>query len=275
MNDTTSLFTQVSTNFVGFPAIEWGPYFPVPIVATLHAARVAYDLRKSLPKEEQIPWFQALFTFYTLSFGGTTTSAILLAIPPGWLASNTMLPLYTLIYMAIFKSPFDIVYRLLTLLGPITELVLNAGDCVSRTFAITNMGVEAVRLNGLSNVSNSYVGMLICGTLSGCGGGIFSDAFQLTQRNWAFRTPTVFTNPGFDIKLCFSVASVYVLTTSPAEWAKYLVLIGLDESWIPQLTIHEAKTVCWSMLLGTMLYRKFFASAPAAPKTQKKAKKAQ
>ncbi|KAK9766722.1 hypothetical protein K7432_003991 [Basidiobolus ranarum] len=275
MNETDSIFTQVSTNFVNFPAIEWGPYFPVPIVATLHAARVAYDLRKALPKDGQMPWFQALFTFYTLSFGGTTTSAILLASPPGWLASNTVLPLYTLIYFAMFKSPFDFVFRFLSFLGPITELTLNVGDCISRTFAITNMGVEAVRLNSQGYVSNSYVGMLICGTLSGCGGGIFTDAFQLTQRNWAFRTPTVFTALGFDMKLCFSVASVYVLTTSPITWAKYLVLIGLDESWIPQLSGHEAKTVCWSMLLGTMLYRKFFASTSPILKAQKKVKKEQ
>ncbi|KAK9718605.1 hypothetical protein K7432_005353 [Basidiobolus ranarum] len=196
---------------------------------------------------------------------------MLLASPPGWLASNTVLPVYTLIYLAIFKCPFDLVFRLLTLLGPLTGFFLDVGDSISRTFAITNMGVEAVRLSSRSYVTNSYIGMLICGTLSGCGGSIFSDDFQQTQYSQASQTSEVLSALGFDMKLNFSVALVYVLTTSPFTWVKYLSLIGLDESWAPLLSTHEAKTVCWSILLGTMIYRKFFTSSPIL-KTQEKAK---
>ncbi|ORX81344.1 hypothetical protein K493DRAFT_308095 [Basidiobolus meristosporus CBS 931.73] len=247
------------------PDVEWGPYLPISIVTTLHAARIAFDLRKALPKNEQTPLLQGLFAFYTLSFGGTTTSALLLANPPGWLASNALLPIYTLIYLAIFKSPFDVVFQLLNFLGPLTELVLSIGDCISCTFAITSMGVEATRLSSNKYIASSYVGMLICGTLSGCGGGIFTDAFQLTRRVWAFRTPAVYSALGSDMKVCFSITSLYVFTTSPFAFAKYL---GLDAAWFPLLSAHEAKTVCCSVLLGTMLYRKCFSPSTDL-KTQK------
>ncbi|CAG8647107.1 19619_t:CDS:1, partial [Racocetra fulgida] len=85
--------------------------------------------------------------------------------------------------------------------------------------AICSSGVDGIRFGKHDNPSlnTSWVAVLVCGTLCGCGGGLLESAFQLASPKWTFSTPSAFSNPTYDMKMCFITALLYSLTTSDIQ----------------------------------------------------------
>lgn len=156
-----------------------------------------------------------------LSFGGTTLAAILLGIHPSWIASNSLIPTYTLIYVLFFNTR-NRFFKITRTVPLFSELLFTLGDSIARTMAITSFGIDTIRLNSDAPLANSMVACVITGTLSGCGGGLVDSIFNVTKQQWTLGTPMVITNPkNFKASLDFWVAFV----TS-------LVYLGLTESGV-------------------------------------------
>ncbi|KAJ3370519.1 hypothetical protein GGF31_004110 [Allomyces arbusculus] len=168
----------------------------VSYVTALHATRVCFGLFSN--HHSSVSLLHSWVAMCVLSFGGTTLSAFLLGHPPGWLLSNTTLPIYTAIYLLFRYGP---AHRILRLISFPTHLACAVGDGLARALAITRLGVDTV----LARHPGSYVAMLICGTLCGCGGGLLNSTFGFSQASWKLGVPVV----SMDVVLAMVVATGY------------------------------------------------------------------
>ncbi|KAJ3358148.1 hypothetical protein GGF32_000720 [Allomyces javanicus] len=173
----------------------------VSYVTALHATRVCFGLFSN--HHSSVSLLHSWVAMCVLSFGGTTLSAFLLGHPPGWLLSNTTLPIYTAIYLLFRYGP---AHRILRLISFPTHLACAVGDGLARALAITRLGVDTV----LARHPGSYVAMLICGTLCGCGGGLLNSTFGFSQASWKLGVPVV----SMDVVLAMVVATGYTVAVT-------------------------------------------------------------
>ncbi|CAG8605925.1 21030_t:CDS:1 [Cetraspora pellucida] len=97
--------------------------------------------------------------------------------------------------------------------------ILLISDGFIRGNAICSSGVDRIRFGTYDNPSlnSSWVAILVCGTLCGCGGGLLESTFQFASPKWTFSTPSAFLNPTYDMKMSFIIALFYALTTSDVQ----------------------------------------------------------
>ncbi|ORZ31393.1 hypothetical protein BCR44DRAFT_1442226, partial [Catenaria anguillulae PL171] len=176
-----------------------GPIF-FSWVAALHAAKVCTNLFNNMHPETSLlhTWVAVM----VLSFGGTTMASMLLARTPSWLAQDDLLAVHTAVYLLFRFTP---AVHVANFAGLPFKIVCAIGDGIRRSLAITAFAVDTIQVRSAPPLSNSIVACLICGTLSGCGGGILNAVFGITQRSWTLGTPKV----SLDVQLAAVVAVAY------------------------------------------------------------------
>ncbi|KAI9293903.1 hypothetical protein K502DRAFT_273024, partial [Neoconidiobolus thromboides FSU 785] len=193
-------------------------YLPLSILSTLHATRVALFSRylfgdKSTNNKYQVPWLQALIVNIILGLGGGILSSFLFGRYVPWLASNTIIPLYSTIHFIIFYSPNDLIFKILLPFLSLINPLLIIADGVSRGFAVTST-IDIIRASNSLPLANSYVAMILGGTVAACGGGIMMDLFKLNQPEWGLQTPNFVKNIPLGIRTPFYLAIFYIVSTT-------------------------------------------------------------
>ncbi|KAL1924354.1 uncharacterized protein VTP21DRAFT_7389 [Calcarisporiella thermophila] len=225
------------------------PLFHFPLLSALHGIRVALEFRRSLEQSgtrREIGWLQGFFAIMVASVGGSTTSAILMGIPPGWLASNTVLPAYAATYFAVFYLPG--VYPVLLRVRPLLDPFLISADGLTRFSAITSFAIDAChfRPEVAPRLGGSWIAMLVCGTIAGCGGGLWNDALQLGSAHWGLRTPRGFKTPTWDMAAAFLTAACYTFYSMPE-------ILRFETKGAASL--EEAKALSAFVMVGILLGR--------------------
>ncbi|KAJ2689342.1 hypothetical protein IWW39_001580 [Coemansia spiralis] len=188
---------------------------PIGVFATLHAIRIAYEVRKSAQVNGRRPMLQELFTMLTFSFGGAILTALALGRTQPWLENNTTLPIYSTAYLLMAYMPGDYLYQFLRFTSPVSDVFLASVDGLLRGYGITAAGVDLVRKTMKGQpVADSLVAWILVGTMLGSGGGIIDDFLQISRTAWGFRTPPMLANGlSLDVKLSFFATVGYILST--------------------------------------------------------------
>ncbi|KAJ1966137.1 hypothetical protein GGI12_000286 [Dipsacomyces acuminosporus] len=235
---------------------------PIGIFTTLHAVRIAYEVRKSVQLNGRRPLLQELFTMLTFSFGGAILTALALGRAQPWLESNTAVLVYGGTYLAMSRLPGDFLFQFLRKTAPVSDVFLASVDGLLRGYGVTAAGVDLVRKTMKGEpVSESLIAWIFVGTVLGSGGGILDDFLQISGSSWSFRTPSmVFNGFSLDVRLSFFATVGYILTThawSFTERAPGFVLSPVLDAvlgLIPHLTEEESRLVSGlfcSAVLGT------------------------
>lgn len=87
-----------------------------------------------------------------------------------------MLLVYSTTYVAMFSNQY--VYQVVDFLFsvPVVEQVFTLSDSILRALAMFQLGVEGVNSNPDLG-ANKFIAKIICGTLAGCGGGLWVGKF--------------------------------------------------------------------------------------------------
>lgn len=227
---------------------EWLlPYLPIHIsfLDTVLAIDTCAAYRKAQGKTKH-PWLQVFVSCIICCFGGTTMTAFLLGQPPGWLGSLTSPTAYALGFWCIFCFPGDIPYKIWINSFPF-RILLGLINCISGAHAVTNWGAEkALHAFHLGNVAakdvaeharSGYAGSgpftLLCGTLSGCGGGVLGAWMHCNgaSTSWSLEgTPPVLRKPTTTVKLAFASSVTYYMLRNPHHFLPWRMdVIPADE----------------------------------------------
>ncbi|KAJ2655960.1 hypothetical protein IWW48_005278 [Coemansia sp. RSA 1200] len=266
-----ALFPQAQQLAAGFPGLlskPWvgggteGAVVPIGIFATLHALRIAYEVRKGAQASGRRPLLQELFTMLTFSFGGAVLTALMLGRTQPWLENNTTVPVYAGAYLLMSCVPGDLVYRFLRRTSPVSDVFLASVDGLIRGYGVTAAGVDLVRntMRG-QPVADSLVAWITVGTVLGSGGGIIDDVVQVSAASWGLRVPAMLSaGPSLDVKLSFCATVGYILTTHAWSFVEHAPGFPLSSSLdailacVPRLSDQEAHLVSGllcSAVLGT------------------------
>ncbi|KAJ1940349.1 hypothetical protein GGF37_004012 [Kickxella alabastrina] len=270
-------FPQVQRLATAYPSLlkkQWDGSLPIGIFMTLHAIRVAYEVRKTLQTRGRQPLLQELFTMLTFSFGGAILTGLALGRPQAWLESNITLPLYTTVFLLMSRMPGDLLYSALRVCAPVSDVFLASVDGLIRGFGVTAAGVDLVRTGMRGQpIADSLVAWVIIGTVLGSGGGIIDDFLQISRGAWALRTPEMLRSGlSLDVKLSFSATVGYILATHAwlfeeraPEFPLSSVLDWLLRA-VPRVSDQEAHLLSGllcSAVLGTAAHAKAMAFATA------------
>jgi uncharacterized membrane protein YeiH len=88
-------------------------------------------------------------------------------------------------------------------LGKPGLLFLTLGEGLTRSVAITGWAVDGIRA---SNLKDTFVACVVCGTLSGSGGGLIANVFGITRSSWSLAAPIA----SYDMKLSCTVVFLYL-----------------------------------------------------------------
>ncbi|KAJ2554103.1 hypothetical protein EV175_002704 [Coemansia sp. RSA 1933] len=250
---------ELAARFPGLLSKQWmdgsngmeDAVIPIGIFATLHAIRIAYEVRKGVQVNGRRPLMQELFTMLTFSFGGAILTALMLGRAQPWLESNTTVPVYAGAYLLMACLPGDLLYMFLRSTAPVSDVFLAGVDGLIRGYGVTAAGVDLVRVTMKGQpVADSLVAWIVVGTVLGSGGGIIDDFVQISAATWGLRVPTMLrTGLSMDVKLSFGATVGYILTThawSFAEHAPGFPFSSLLDSvlaWVPHLTNQEAHLI--------------------------------
>jgi hypothetical protein len=108
--------------------------------------------------------------------------------------------------------------------------------------SICSSGVDGARFT--PGLTESWVAAVLCGTLCGCGGGMWATTFGLDSPQWQFTgTPGIVLQPTYDMKASLFVASAYTALTSGRAW--WLQLFGMENGF----TRDEGKVVIFLLMV--------------------------
>jgi len=139
-----------------------------------------------------------------------------------------------------YFPPFYWIIKILP--SNLLNIIFLTVDGMIRAKGICSLGVDNIRYGtfygGIDNklMNSSWVAILICGTLCGCGGGIFDSAFNISSPTWTFSTPKTFIKPTYDMKISFYIALFYALTTSSDEYT-------VTKFTIPLFSINQGRVL--------------------------------
>ncbi|KAJ2828089.1 hypothetical protein IWW50_001561 [Coemansia erecta] len=255
--------SMLSKEWIGSTAADGASLLPIGIFATLHAVRVAYEVRKGMQLGGRQPILQELFTMLTFSFGGAILTALMLGRVQPWMESNTAVPVYALAYVLMARMPGDVLFGFLRRTAPVSDVFLASVDGLIRGYGVTAAGVDLVRGMQGHAASHSLVAWVVTGTVLGSGGGIIDDFVQVSAARWALRTPSMFTGVSLDIKLSFCATVGYILSTHAWSFAEHApgfplsALLDRALALVPHVSDQEAHMISGllcSAVLGTVAH---------------------
>ncbi|RCH79472.1 hypothetical protein CU097_000459, partial [Rhizopus azygosporus] len=195
--------------------------YSLPVLDVLFAILINYSYRSALGvNHSQVGWYQGLLATLVMASGGGCTVSILRGEPIGLLKSNQFWAIHCATYLAMFSGSYG--YQVIDFLFniPAIEHLFTLSDSILRALSMCQHGVDGVGSNPALG-ADKYVAKILCGTLAGCGGGLWIDAFRLTETNWTFSTPRLLHVASIDMKASFIGSLFYVAATSP-EFCQWL-----------------------------------------------------
>lgn len=175
----------------------------------------------------------------------------MLGNPVSWFHSSTIIATYAIVPLLVYRCPGDALHKLFMngedVLSKFTLLLLTVFEGASKAFSITMGGVDAVRNHASNNVSlqSSMGAALICGILSGCGGGMLYSCFGMKSVNWSLQTPAALLSSNIAMFLSISTSALYLILTTPVVGKS--TLIPMD----------EARAVCVLFIVFGLLWCRF------------------
>eukprot|EP00475_Leptophrys_vorax_P044188 TRINITY_DN8753_c0_g1_i1.p1 TRINITY_DN8753_c0_g1~~TRINITY_DN8753_c0_g1_i1.p1 ORF type:complete len:321 (-),score=75.57 TRINITY_DN8753_c0_g1_i1:790-1752(-) len=164
-------------------------YLNFSVVDFGHAFFVASDLKHANPDSSRLPFAIAFFTFVVACVGGSTTTAIIIGLPPNWLTKDELCFWLLIAFLLVHYVPGDLLYNVLFKNHAVRPLLWTL-EGISWGYSCAFGGVDFTR----SIRPNSYVLAFMGGVLGGCGGGLVVQAFSLNGQ-WTFGVPTAFKTP--------------------------------------------------------------------------------
>lgn len=145
-------------------------------------------------------WLSSMLSIFA---GGILASFLLGEPVLGAVKSNQQIALATIVWYLIFYSPFDVVYKICKFL-PI-KVVLSALKEVIRCKKVHDGVIHAAKL-----YPNSYLIMIMIGTIKGNGSGFLKVVERLFRGVW---TPSAveIMQPSFPTKACIVASVIFVL----------------------------------------------------------------
>lgn len=166
-------------------------------------------------------WLESLLACTLLQFGGTTLTGVVLGQTPSWIMSHNAFPALLLAWWLTFFFPFDLYWLSIQRL-PSLYFAIRIGSAISSGHAVTSWGVDKAMYNTFHlnhvRISESLFTLVLCGALSGSGGGILGDLFGLYRNPsfvWTSVTPAILQPDRFEavaaLTRSFFLAIVYLL----------------------------------------------------------------
>lgn len=179
------------------------------------SAMVCFGYRDTMAAQNGPPryWLETLLVVTVLQFGGTTLTGLVLGQTPSWLSSHTAGGSLALMWWATFFCPRDAWHRLMSV-NAFRACVL-LGAWFSTAHAVTSWGLDKALGADHQRAQASLLVALLTGTLSGCGGGLIANSFNLTESTWRFQKAAVFSGPLFSIEKSFICAVCYYTLRNP------------------------------------------------------------
>lgn len=165
------------------------------------------DSRRSAGSPQQIgvefPTDPTLTLFaLPVPVGGSTMASVLLGLPPSWLTTPHLLPLYSAIYILICLLPISFLLALLP--TPVLPLLFSTLDAVNRSLSIAStLALLASHpdpfLRSSPSSLSSLLPTLLLPALAVSGGGLVTSFLSLSSDRWALAPPP-FLRPGNSLR---------------------------------------------------------------------------
>jgi len=237
----------------------------ISLLTLLHAINGAYTYRKNLLNQNvtRIPFIQGFVSYILMSLGGTLTAGVLIGIPPGWLINDNILPLYFVVYCIFFLDRNAHITKFISKGGVIIEYISAFINATSRTNTLAGL-INMIRDYKDPYINNSIVLLLICGTLSGCGGGILDHTFNLSKLEWKYSTPSCLKGENsFSLKATTIVTLFYIIISNPMNEdmvGLFGFIIRLRRAILGDFTRIQAMTLTWFFFLIIYFIYTYIAS---------------
>mmetsp|Transcript_13715 Transcript_13715/g.27126 ORF Transcript_13715/g.27126 Transcript_13715/m.27126 type:complete len:312 (-) Transcript_13715:108-1043(-) len=211
--------------------------------------------RRSLGTNHQ-PWLQTFLGCIVGTFGGTVLTSFALGIPISFLSRQHTAWAFALAWWLVFCSPGDFTFWVVSGFRPI-HFVLEMINCIAGGHAISSWGADKV-LSSTHMPGGSGPLTILCGMLSGCGGGILCLWFGITgaTEEWSFRTPPTLKKAGLGVKQALFSSILYYLMRNPHATLPW------KQDQIPK---SEASVVIWFLWTAVLIATEFKIEDPFAP----------
>ncbi|ORX61187.1 hypothetical protein BCR36DRAFT_341566 [Piromyces finnis] len=239
------IFQSIRLASINIYPLNWN----IKFLSILHAINGAYIYRKnSINENVKIPFIQGFVSYILMSLGGTLSAGILIGIAPGWIINDNVLPLYFLIYCIFFLDKEGCITKFISKGGIAIEFISAFINVTSRTSTLCG-NINMIRDYKDPYITNSIVCLLICGTLSGCGGGILDHTFSLSKREWKYNTPSCLKGENsFSLKSTIAATLHYIILSNPLNEdmvGLFGFIIKCRQFFIGNPTRIQAMTMTW------------------------------
>ncbi|ORX85016.1 hypothetical protein BCR32DRAFT_290970 [Anaeromyces robustus] len=247
----------------------------ISFLTFLHAVNGAYIYRKNLLTQNvtRVPFIQGFVSYILMSLGGSLTAGLLIGIPPGWLINDNILPLYFVVYCIFFLDRNAYITKFISKGGIIIEYISAFINATSRTNTLAGL-INMIRDYKDPYINNSIVLLLVCGTLSACGGGILDHTFNLSKLEWKYNTPSCLKGENsFSLKATTVATLFYIIVSNPMNndmVGLFGFIIRLRRAIFGDFTRIQAMTLTWIFFLTiyfiyTYITSKKYSDVPFIP----------
>ena len=155
---------------------------------------------------------QKFITYILCSLGGTLISSILLGIPAGWFANDSVMLCYILAFIAMIYLPSSIFLLIFKI--PLLFPLLLVMEDINFIHSMTTFGIDrTLLLIQFPSTHKSMFSCIIIGILSCIGGGLLKEFFSLLQLEWNFKFPHHLFSPlNKNMKLAIILSILYYLS---------------------------------------------------------------
>jgi len=119
-------------------------------------------------------------------------------------------------------------------------------------------------------ITNSIICLLVCGTLSGCGGGILDHTFNLSKKEWKYNTPSCLKGENsFSLKSTIVSTLLYIILSNPMNEdmiGLFGFIIKCRQLLIGDLTRLQAMTLTWIFFVTIYLIYAYYTYYKYLPK---------
>lgn len=160
------------------------------IVTIFIAFITSWNFRKG-KDTQRLSLLQTLIGTYVLGFSGSSLINIMLGQPFTWLSGNIIF-YYTLFAITIQYIISDEEYIQFDKFLNFLQLPIQIIDSINKANTIINTIEKSKVIIG----SNSYIGIVICGTIGGSGSSIISDILNINNSEiFTLKKPDILKNP--------------------------------------------------------------------------------
>ncbi|KAI7904839.1 uncharacterized protein BX663DRAFT_559795 [Cokeromyces recurvatus] len=187
------------------------PFFSeLPLAEIVKAILIIHAYRTSIGEGnvKHISWVQGFISCIILSSAGTCTVALLRGEPFSVIYKDEIWFIYGLIYcIMMFSNSF--VFKWISFIFtnfPVLKVIFIFISGLHRGYSLVQYGVDGVTIK---TENKKIIARVLCGTLTGCGGGLWNEILGLDRLQWRLTMPRL----SVDVKISFWSTIVYILLT--------------------------------------------------------------